>query len=161
MNVSINIGQMATPVVQERKRINYASTFSSWLGRLIAKRITSYFAKVAKEVADDIDVFTLALDGATQKIDEQEIEELKNILDETKSVIKSIDDLGEKLEGIDFLDSDLLKGKYRYMQRKMYRFESKLHKAVHKTTPIIVQEQELKEGVRVMNARTMRRLLAE
>ena len=157
MTLSINIEQMAQPVMNETGRTFLVSKFVHFL----LNKLEFLLEKMIKRMCNDIDIFILSLEGSLKHLSDLSPEESKKVLIETKKVIIKLDKMGEKLNKSNFYDNELLKSKYLYMQKSIYKIESKLHKISFKNELISPTENYIKEGVIKMNSLYTQKLLAK
>jgi len=156
MNLSINIEQMARPVVNEAGRMHLVSSFLHFL----AKQLQFILDKQIKRMCDDIDIFILSLEGSFKHLEKLSPNESKKLLIDTKKIIIKLDGIGEDLQKTNYFDNELLKSKYSYMLKSVYKIESKLHRISFKDKEKFPTETSLKEGVIKMNSLYTRKLLA-
>lgn len=157
MTLSINIEQMAKPVLNETGKISIISKLSNFL----LEKTELFLNKFIINIIRDMDVFILSVEGSYSHIDKLLPSEAKNILDKTKKVISDLENLNEKLLKSNYFENEALKVKSKFMLKVIYKAESKLHKIVYKNERIKPTDNSLKEGVNRMNSIYVQNLLAE
>jgi len=149
MYLTIDIQEMAQPVVNDTKRVPLVLKFLYFLkGRLVTK------------YNKHLTTFNLALEGAIYRVDDISIEKSRKILDETKKIIVSMENAESDLAKSNYLDSEEVKENIKYTLKCLYTFESKLHKQVYKSLPTIKVDNDLKEGIARMNKTNIHELLS-
>ena len=157
MTLSINIEQMARPVVNETGRIFFVSKFLHFL----IEKLEFVLERIVKRMIDDFDMFILSIEGSYSHIEKLSPSEASKLLIETKKVIIKLDDIGDNLQKLNYFDSKPLKSKFIYMQKSVYKAESKLHRISFRDKETIRTENTLKEGVIRMNSNYTQNLLAK
>ncbi|MEE4000219.1 hypothetical protein V1T75_07705 [Tenacibaculum sp. FZY0031] len=114
-----------------------------------------------KRMIDDFDTFTLSIEGSYNHIEKLSPSEASKLLIETKKVIIKLDNIEENLQKLNFFDNDPLKSKFIYMQKSLYKAESKLHRVSFRNKEKISTENTLKEGVIRINSKYTQNLLAK
>ncbi len=149
MYLSIDIHEMAQPIVNDTKRIPLVLKFLYFL----KDRLVTKFNK-------HLTTLNLALEGAMNRVDDLSIEKSRKILDETKTIIVSIENATSILDKYNYLDSEEVKMNIKYTLKCLYTFESKLHKQAYKSLPIIKADNDLKDGIARMNKTNITQLLS-
>lgn len=149
MYLSIDIQDMAQPVVNDTKRVSFVVRFLHFVKN---KMVTKY--------NNHLTTFNLALEGALNRIDALSIEKSTSLLSETKGIIVSFENIEADLFKANYLDSDEVKQNIKYSLECLYKLESKLHKNVYKNLPIIETDKELKEGFSKMKSASLDKLLS-
>ncbi|WP_375604914.1 hypothetical protein [Flavobacterium davisii] len=149
MYLTINIENMAQTVVNEANRVSLITRFLQFL----KKRVISNFNK-------DIITFILSMEGAIMHLDALNISESEKILKDTKKIISKFEVLSEKMSSKNFYDNTELKDNFKYMLKCLYKIESKLHKKVYQSVPVIKTDEELKKGVVKMSSSNIHNLLS-
>lgn len=157
MTLSINIENITKPVFKE--------TSSFFTFDPVLNLAQSFFKKLIdisiKRICNDIDTATLSIEGAFSHVKNIEQHEAEKLLKETVVVINKLSKLEDRFKKTDFFDSKILKSKFTYMLKSIYKFESKLHKAVYKNAPTLKTDEDLKRGVIKMNSLHTQKLLAQ
>lgn len=149
MYLSIDIQDMAQPIVSDTKKVSFIVRFLYFIKN---KMVTKYNNHLTK--------FNLALEGALNRIDDLNLEKSKSLLSEMKGIITSLENVEVDLAKANYLDSDDVKQNIKYSLECLYKLESKLHKNVYKSAPIIETEDDLKEGFSKMKAASLDKLLS-
>lgn len=149
MYLTIDIYEMAQPVVNDTKRVPLILKFLYFLkGRLVNKYNTH------------LTTFSLALEGAINRVEGLQIEKSNALLEQTKKTILSMEDVESVLAKDNYLDNTEIKENIKYTLKCLYTLESKLHKSVYKSVPTIKADKDLKEGIAKMNASNIHELLS-
>lgn len=149
MYLSIDIQEMAQPIVSDTKKVSFIVRFLYFIKN---KMVTKY--------NNHLTTFNLALEGAINRIDDLNIEKSISLLSEMKGIITSLENVEVDLAKANYLDSDDVKQNIKYSLECLYKLESKLHKNVYKASPIIETDKELKEGFSKMKAASLDKLLS-
>jgi hypothetical protein len=148
MYVSINIEQMAQPVLSNAVRISLIPRF---LHFLINRSLNKF--------SDELDIFILSLEGSLNHLEHLTLVNATNLLGEIKKIILKFDGIGEELQEVNYFENNHLKEKYLYLQKLLYKVESRLHHIVYKNEKRLKTDHSLKEGVIKMNSLHTKKLL--
>ncbi|MFV7235905.1 hypothetical protein [Flavobacterium sp. ZB4R12] len=148
MQLALNIEHFAKPVVTET-RISFVSNFFGIL-----------FKGIKKRLYNDIDNFILAVEGFYPYSEKLELSEAAKLLERTKLVISKLNKIDEDLYKDDYLKDQILKEKYKYMLKSIYKMESILHKTIYKNSPVEKTDKTILKGISDMNKRNMSKLLS-
>ena len=157
MTLTINIEQMARPVLKETGKISILSRLSHFL----LDKLEILLNKFINKIINDMDIFILSVEGSYSHIEKLSPPEASKVLDKTQKVISDLEKLDEKLLKSRYFENEDLKMKSKYMLKVIYRAESKLHKVIYKNEKIEPTDNSLKEGVIHMNSIYTQNLLAE
>lgn len=149
MYLSIDIQEMAQPIVNDTKRVSLVVRFLHFIKDRV---IVGY--------NNHLTTFNLALEGALNRIEGLSIEKSTSMLPETKKIIIAIEKIDNDLSKNDYFDNDDVKRNIKYSLTCLYKLESKLHKNVYKSSPIIETDHDLKEGFSKMKAASLDKLLS-
>jgi len=149
MYLSIDIQDMAQPIVSDTKRVSLIVRFLYFIKNKIVAKYNTHLT-----------TFNLALEGALNRIEDLTLEKSTSLLSETKEIIRLIEKVEADLAKADYLDSDAVKQNIKYSLECLYKLESKLHKNVYQSSPIIETDEDLKEGFSKMKADSLEKLLS-
>lgn len=149
MYLSIDIQEMAQPIVNDTKRVSLVVRFL-------------YFIKdrMLANYNNHLTTFNLALEGALNRIEGLSVEKSTSMLPETKKIIRAIEKIDADLLKIDYFDNEDVRLNIKYSLTCLYKLESKLHKNVYKSSPVIETDHDLKEGISKMKAASLDKLLS-
>lgn len=141
---------MARPVVHNAGRISLVSRF---LHILLNRSI--------KKFCNELDFFILSLDGSLMHIENLDEAKAKDLLQSTKKTISTMDEIGDKLRKIDYFQNKELKEKYIYMQKILYKIESRSYRIIFQNKEKFRSDDSLKNGVIKMNSIYTEKLLVK
>ena len=154
MQLELNIEHFARPVVAENRLIK----------NIIIKYLLGFLVflqkRLKKKLYKDIDNLILAVEGFYPHIKQMELSEAKQLLERTKLVISKLNKIDEDLYKDNYLKDQILKEKYNYMLKSVYKMESILHKEVYKNIPVEKTDEKISKGISDMNRRNMSKLLS-
>ena len=148
MHLSINIEQMAQPVLSNAGRISIIPRF---LHFLLNRSLNKFY--------DELDIFILSLEGSLNHLEHLTLVNATNHLSVLKKIILKFDKIGEELQGVNYFENNDLKEKYLYLQKLLYKVESRLHRLVYKNERRLKTDNSLKEGVIKMNSLHTKKML--
>lgn len=144
MLLTLDINEMTAPVVKEAKWTSLLLKFFSFLQKTSLKNIDSVLSSTI-----------LKIEGSYSHIDELTPEEALSLLNDTKNMISKLESLNESLVIKDYFGSKSIKEKFIYLNQVLFKFESLLHKASYKNTPILETSPETKKGIASLRNRNL------
>ena len=149
MYLTIDILEIAQPVVSETKKVSFVLRFLYFIKNRVVNNFNNHLTTL-----------NLALEGVLNRMDDLSIEKSSKLLIDTKGIIFSIENMESDLASRNYLDREDIKENIKYTLKCLYKLESKLHKNVYKSAPTIKVDEDLKEGISRMNASNMNQLLS-
>ena len=149
MQLALNIEHFAKPVVAETQLVRFVSNFLFFL-----------HSRIKKSLHKDVDNLILAVEGFYSHTNELSLTQADLLLKSTKRVILKLDKMDEEMQGMDYLKDEVLKEKFKYMLKSVYKMESILHKSVYKNNPTQKTSDELLNGTSTMNNLYLSKLLS-
>lgn len=148
MLLTLDINQMAEPIVKETKH----SSFFVGILSFVKKRF-------ANKMNRKLDTFILALEGAYQHAEELDSQKAEKLLIDTKKIIDDLYSINEEFKKDNYLGNKKLSEKFQYLLSTLYKFESKLHKVTYKDAPIVKTPNEILNGISKINKRNLSKLV--
>lgn len=149
MLLTLDIKQMAGPLVGKTKGIRFATI----------KTTSAKKEAVGLKLSKKLDVFILAIEGAYQHVKELDEEKATKLLQDTNRIIEDFYSLDDLLLEKNYLSSQELKKKIKYLFKTLYKFESILHKTAYKNTPLNKTSQDIIDGISKINKNTISKLV--
>ena len=147
MLLTLDINQMAKPIVQETSHPSFFLGVLSFVKKRFAKKINK-----------TLDPFILTLEGSFLHTEELEAHNAEKLLFDTKKIIDRLDKINEDLKKDGYLDDEVLSAKFQYLLKTLYKFESKLHKIAYKDVPVTKTPDEIINGISKINKRNLSKL---
>jgi hypothetical protein len=142
MLLTLDINQMAEPIVKESRHPGFLIGILSFVKKRFAKKINI-----------KLDAFILELEGSFLHTEELEVKDAEKLLFDTKKIINDLYSINEDLKKEHYFDNEILREKFQYLLKTLYKFESKLHKIVYKDVPVIKTPDEILNGISKINKR--------
>jgi hypothetical protein len=148
MLLTLDINQMAEPIVKESRHPGFLIGILSFVKKRFAKKINI-----------KLDAFILELEGSFLHTEELEVKDAEKLLFDTKKIINDLYSINEDLKKEHYFDNEILREKFQYLLKTLYKFESKLHKIVYKDVPVIKTPDEILNGISKINKRNLSKLV--
>ena len=149
MQLALNIEHFAKPVVAETQLVCFVSNFLFFL-----------HSRIKRSLHKDVDNLILAVEGFYSHTKELSPAQADILLKSTKRVILKLDKMDEEMQSMDYLKDTVLKEKFKYMLKSVYKMEIILHKCVYKNTTTQKTSDELLNGTSKMNNLYLSKLLS-
>lgn len=153
MLLTLDINQMAEPIVKETRPPGFLARFLSFRTKRFAKKI------IAQKINIKLDIFILELEGSFLHTEELETKEAEKLLSDTKKISDELYSINEDLKKADYFNEEILNEKFQYLLKTLYKFESKLHKIVYKDVPVVKTSDEILNGISKINKRNLSKLV--
>ncbi|TPG41699.1 hypothetical protein [Flavobacterium pectinovorum] len=148
MLLTLDINQMAEPIVQETRHPSFLIGILSFVKKRFAKKISS-----------KLDFFILELEGSYLHVEELDQQNAEKLLFDTKKIIADFYIINEDLKKDNYFDNDSLSEKFNYLFKTLYKFESKLHKIAYKDVAVTKTPDEILNGISKINKRNLSKLV--
>jgi len=147
MLLTLDINQMAEPVVEKTMRTSFLLRFFSFLEK-----------RLIKDVSNVLDSAILKVEGSFSHIEELSNNETLILLSDTKKIISRFESLNESLLKHNYFSDNSVKEKFLYLNQVLYKFESLLHVASYKDAEVLKTPDEIKQGLAKLSRKNLTRL---
>ena len=145
MVLNLNINDITQPVIKEVNR-------SSFVRRFIIKSLEGLLERIVSNLNNTLNNSILMIEGTHNHLKELSPESADKMLFEIKEVIIALEKQYERLEKSNFLDSDELKSKYKYLLKSIYKSEAITHKIAFRGKKTLKTDESIKDGIINMNS---------
>jgi|AntDeeMinimDraft_4_1070355.scaffolds.fasta_scaffold07128_3 hypothetical protein len=143
MLLTLDIKEMAAPILSKNKQENFAVLQSC------------NDVELPKVLGKKMDSFVLEIEGTNLHLNKLSSLETKELLDDTKIVIKQFYKFYDILGKANYFSDVILEQKMSYLLKTLYKFESILHKITYKDKNIEKTPEKILTGIAKVNLRTL------